>query len=63
MCVKLSVPDPHGDVSEDVSAAQAVEVEQHVSCMPCELDAAVCCAAHTNTLLRKTQKHTVSSVH
>lgn len=36
----------YGDISQDVPAAEAVEVEQDVACMACELNAAICSRGH-----------------
>lgn len=36
-----------GDVSQDVPAAQAVEVEQDVACVAHELNAAICRHGHS----------------
>lgn len=46
MGTKLLSVDQNGDVCEDISAAQPVQVEQDVAGMACELDAAVCCTRH-----------------
>lgn len=46
MCTKLLPVDQDGDVRENVSAAQPVQVEQDIARMPGELYAAVCCARH-----------------
>lgn len=43
VCPKLLPTDQNGDIGQDVSAAQAVEVEQHITRMASECDAAVCC--------------------
>lgn len=37
----------YGDISQDVPAAEAVEVEQDVACMARELNAAICSCGHT----------------
>lgn len=36
----------YGDISQDVPAAEAVEVEQDVACMACKLNAAICSCGH-----------------
>lgn len=46
MCTELLPVHQDGDIGEDVSAAQPVEVEQHVAGVARELYAAVCCARH-----------------
>lgn len=53
--VKLLPSYKNGDVGEDVPAPQAIEVEEHVTCMASELDAAVCCATHAIRLCGRTQ--------
>lgn len=40
----------YGDVRQDVPAAEAVEVEQDVTCMACELNAAICSRGHAVTI-------------
>lgn len=37
----------YGDISQDIPAAEAVEVEQDVACMACELNAAICSHGHS----------------
>ena len=37
---------PYGDISQDVAAAEAVEVEQDVTRMACELNAAISSHGH-----------------
>ena len=39
-----------GDVCQDVAAAEAVEVEQDVPCVACELYAAIRCGGHAVTI-------------
>lgn len=46
MSVKLLSVHLYGDISQDVPAAEAVEVEQDVTCMACELNAAICSRGH-----------------
>lgn len=46
VCAKLLSVDQDGDVGENISAAQPVQVEQDITGMPCELYAAVCCTSH-----------------
>lgn len=46
MCTELLSVDQDSDICEDVSAAEPVQVEQDITCMACELYAAVCCASH-----------------
>lgn len=46
VCTKLLSVDQDSDICEDVSAAEPVQVEQDITCMACELYAAVCCASH-----------------
>lgn len=43
---KLLSADKDGDISQDVPAAQPVQIEQNVTRMASELDAAVRCASH-----------------
>lgn len=37
----------YGDICQDVPTAQAVEVEQDVACVACELNTAICCHGHS----------------
>lgn len=37
----------YGDISQDIPAAEAVEVEQDVACMACELNAVICSHGHS----------------
>ena len=46
MCPELLPADQDGDVRQDVSAAQPVQIEQNVTGMARELYAAVCRASH-----------------
>ncbi len=43
---ELLPTDHNGDIGQDVSAAEAVEVEQHITSMASERNAAVCCTWH-----------------
>lgn len=55
---KLSV-HLYGDIGQDVPAAEAVEVEQNVACVACELNAVVCSRGHAVT----TCAHVINGLH
>lgn len=41
------LPTNHnGDISQEVSAAESIEIEQHVTSMASEFNAAICCTRH-----------------
>lgn len=46
VCAKLLSVHQDGDICENVSAAQTIQVEQNITCMARELYAAVSCASH-----------------
>lgn len=46
MCTELLSVDQDSDICEDISVTQPIQVEQNITCMACELYAAVCCASH-----------------
>lgn len=46
MSAKLLSVDQNGDICEDVPTAQPVEIEENITRVACELDAAVSCASH-----------------
>lgn len=56
---KLSV-HLYGHIGEDVPAAQAVEVEQDVACMACELKAVVCSRGHAVITCAKVVKGVIN---
>lgn len=56
---KLSV-HLYGHIGEDVPAAQAVEVEQDVACMACELNAVVCSRGHAVITCAKVVKGVIN---
>lgn len=57
MGLELLPTDHNGDISQDVSAAEPVEVEQHVTGMAGEFNAAVCCTCHFVHLHRNSSKY------
>lgn len=46
----------YGDISEDVPAAETVEVEQDVTCVARELNAAICMRGHAVTIWARGKK-------
>lgn len=46
MSMKLLPFHLNGDISQDVPAAEAIEVEQNVASMACELNTAICSHGH-----------------
>lgn len=56
MCSKLLSVDQNRDICKDISAAQSVQVEQDITCMTRELDAAVGCTSHFFEICWETQR-------
>ena len=46
VCTELLSVNQDGDICKNIPATQTVQVEQHITCMACELYAAVRCASH-----------------
>lgn len=57
MGLELLPADHNGDISQDVSDAEPVEVEQHVTGMASEFNAAVCCTWHFVHLHKNSSKY------
>lgn len=50
MSTKTLSVHPDGDIGQDVPTAEAVEVEQDVARVACELYAAICSSGHAVTV-------------
>lgn len=47
----------HRDISQEVPAAEAVEVKQDVACVACELNAAICSRRHAVSVCSESKKN------